>query len=132
MNEAALMGMLHPVADPGHKLHPLPDVQMLRISVGPQRLAPDVLHREKWLRTEARVRRTGFIDLRDADVLQSSECLRFEREAAQKVGRCQFRPDDLEGDSPPGMILFGFAYCAHASLAQQSDDPISADFWGEP
>ena len=84
MNETSLMRVMHGIADLHHHLQPIANVQMSRLRIVPGRLATDQFHREIGLRSEARIHRTGFIDLSDARMLQSAERLRFLFEPAQQ------------------------------------------------
>jgi hypothetical protein len=69
MNDAALMSVLHGVADSHHDFQASAYAEMMRCRVFAQRLTVDELHREVGLRAGLRIGRPRFVDLSDAGVL---------------------------------------------------------------
>ena len=78
--------------------------QLPLVGVFQKGLAADELHGEVRLRAEAGVGRAGFVDLRDARVLQPAERLRFLFEAAQQLRAGKSGLDDLQRDGAARLI----------------------------
>src|SRR6185295_13258134 len=127
VNEAALMRMVHRVADLHHDLQTLTGVQMVRFGILPRRDPTNKLHCEVRLRSEARIHGASFIDLGDAGMLQSAKRLGFLFKAAQQFRSRHTGLDNLECDGAAGLALFGFIDGAHSAFANQPENPVSTN-----
>ena len=127
MNGAALMGMLHGVADAGHQAQALAQVEAMIAREARQRPAVDQLHREIRLHSFAGVERARLVDLGDAGMLEPGQDFRLELEAADRAGIEQAGADHLERDQAMRAILLGLVHHAHAANAQAFQDPVVAD-----
>ena len=85
MDDAPLVRMVHGFADLDHQLQPLPRAQVVRLGIPQQRRALNELHGEIRLRAESAIGGAGFIDLRDAGMVQAAERLGFVLEAPQQL-----------------------------------------------
>ena len=90
---------MHGVADLCHHLQPFTRIQMMLFGIS-SASSTDELHGEVGLRPETRIGRAGFVDLRDAGMLQPAQRLRLLFETAQQLRGRDAGLDDLEGDDP--------------------------------
>ena len=127
VDKAALMGMLHGIADFRDQLQPLAWIELVGLAIGEQSLAMDQFHGEVGLVTEGRFRGAGVVDLRDPRVLQSAKGLRFVLKSTQHLSSGVAGADDLERDSALWMLLLGLVDGSHAALAKQAKDPVAAN-----
>ena len=118
MDKAALMRVLHGVADSGDKFKALAGVELVLVAVGEEILAVDQFHGEVRLPTERGLSSTRFVDLGDAGMLQSSQRLRFVLEAVQHFTRGVTGADDFESDSAMRVLLLRLVVDAHAAFAR--------------
>ena len=132
MNDAALVRVVNGVADLDHQLQPLPDGQMLGRGVCEERLATDKLHGEVRLWAEPTISGGGFVDLRDAGVLESTERQRFLFEAAKQLTADKAGLDHFQGDGAARLLLFRLVHGSHAALTENSNDAIVTQCRGEP
>ena len=94
-------------------------------------LAADKLHGEVGLRAEAGIGSAGFIDLRNAHVLQPAKRLGLLFEPTEQLGAGESRLDDFQGDGSARQFLFGLVHSAHAAFADHPDDPVAADHYAD-
>jgi hypothetical protein len=69
VNDAALVGVVHGVADARHEFEPLAGTQGAIAGVGGEREASHQFHGEEGLRSLAGLGRAGFVNLGDAGML---------------------------------------------------------------
>src|SRR5580704_6410381 len=121
------MSVLHGFADLNHQGQPLARVEFVRVSIFDQRLALDELHGEEGLYAEAGVGAAGFVNLRNARMVEATQRLRLLFKAAQQFRAGPRGPNDLEGDAASRLILLGLVDGAHSTFAQQAEDVITSD-----
>ena len=92
--------------------------------------AVDEFHREVRQRPGVSVRRTDFVNLRDAGVLQPGQGIRFALETALQFRRRQAGLDDFQGDDAMRPLLFGLVHHAHTAFAHQLQYAIASDSCG--
>ncbi len=95
VNNAALMGVVNRFADPGRQFQALPAIQSLGVRILDERPATDQLHGKIWLRSGSVVSRAGFVDLRNARMLQLPKRQSFLLEAANQLRISQTGLDNL-------------------------------------
>ena len=131
MDQAALMGMLHRIADSGHQFQPLPCIQMMIVAIGEQRLTTHQLHGEVRLFAKRSVRGSRFVDLGNPRMLQPPQRLRLVLEAAQHLASGRSCPDHLQRNCAMRTFLFRLVHRAHSALAQKAKNPIMSNAWGQ-
>ncbi len=132
MDHAALMRVLHGLADTHEDRQPLRHAESIRARVFCQRQASDQLHREEWPTAHQRasageVGDPGLIDLRDARMLESPQHLALKLEAPQQPRRGKARPDHLQRHRPARAFLLCEIDHAHAALAKDLHQPVRTD-----
>ena len=132
MNDAALVRVVNGIADLGHQLQPLPDGQRLGRGVGEERLATDKFHGEVRLWAGPTISGGGFVNLRDAGVLESTKRQRFLFEAAKQLTADKAGFDHLQGDGAARLLLFRLEHGSHAAFTENSDDAIVTQCRGAP
>ena len=125
MNDAVTVRVLHRITHLGDQDQTLAHVEPLFVRVAGQRDPLDELHGEIG-DTVCATGHTGLVDVGDAGMVEATEDLRFPFEAgAERVGkkRCS---QDLQRNTPSGMLLLRLVDDAHAATPQQSDDLVAA------
>src|SRR5262249_36488933 len=72
-------------------------------------------------------RDAGFVDLRDAGMLETPERMRFLLEAAQNLGNRQARLHHFECYLAARSLLLCLVYNTHSAFTDQTQDSIGAD-----
>src|SRR5271168_4396548 len=127
MNDSSLMSVRYRIADLCDELQARLYLETAFLGELNQRLARNELHCEIRLGAEAAVSGPGFVDLRDAGMLQPAQRVGLLFEAAQQLGVRKPRLDDFEGHDPMRILLLGQVDAAHAAFAKQAKDAITAD-----
>src|SRR5262245_59870137 len=120
MDDSTLMRMMDRFADSRHQFEPLARTLAVRFHVLGERFAPNELHCEVRLRTEAGVGGARLVDLRDTRVLQATEGLRFQLKASDEVGTSQAGVDHFKSDDAMWTVLLRLIHRSHSSSAQKA------------
>ena len=125
MDDAFLMRVLHAFAELDEQVETLADGQAMAVTVGCQRLAPHILHRE----VRAALGRAAAVeDFRNGGVFHQCQSLALSLEARHDLSRVHPGLDDLHGHlTTHGMELLGEPYLAHASLTEALQQAIRPD-----
>src|SRR6516225_12332903 len=98
MDDSALMSVMHGDAYFDHELEALTNPEAARLCKFEQGCTTYELHRKIWLRPESAVRSAGFVNLRDAWMLERAKRLRFLLEPAEGLRAGETALNYLEGD----------------------------------
>jgi hypothetical protein len=121
MDDAMLMRVLHGFTDLNHQCQALAGIETLRIGVFDQRLAVNEFHGEERLNSKPGIGTARLVDLRDAGVMKTTECLGFQFEAPEHLRAGPSGPDHFQRDVATRLILFYLVYRPHPALAEQAD-----------
>ena len=97
----------------------------MSIGIPQQRRALNKLHGEIRLRPESGIGGAGFIDLRDAGMVEAAERLGFVLEAPEQLAAGEAGPDHFKSYRAARLVLLGLVHGAHAAFTQQADDPVA-------
>ena len=125
MDDAALMGVLHRIADVGHQLDAFPNRQPARVGKFSERRAVHQLHRNE--RRRRLVARVGGVDMGDTRMLQMREDLGFDLEAALNCAGHELAAKHLERNHTRRMLLVGEIHDARRACSDLTDDDVVAD-----
>ena len=125
VDDAALVRMVHRVADLDHQLQPVTRVRAMRCNIGVQRIAPDELHRKIGLRPGPAVGGCGLIDLGNPRMLQSAERQRFQLEPTKELRADPASFDNLERHRTSRVLLFCLVDGSHPAFAEDSNDAVA-------
>jgi hypothetical protein len=128
VHDAAVMRVVHCIADPREELDPLPDVEVVCVGVlCDAQCMGDVLHDEVGHVARAVVVHARVVDLRNPRVVQVTEDLRFRLEAPLHRGGRRAARQEFQRDSAVRTILDREVDGAHPSRGQHAPEVIAAD-----
>ena len=130
VNQAALVRVIDGPTDLHHEGQPFAHRQMKRLHVVPQRLAADEFHCEIRLWPQASIGYAGVVDVCNSGMLQARQSLGLVFKPAQQ-GSVQAWFDHFEGHGAMRLFLDSLVDHAHTAFAQETNDPVSADFGGQ-
>lgn len=136
MDDAALVGVVDGVGHTGEEFEAVAGAEFLFLHLVEQRTAADEFHGEEGLGegepgSGLEFGDAGFVDGRDAGVLELAEDFGFELEALEDLARADAGCDDLQGHGAVRVFLAGFVDDAHAALPDLADDLVAADLPGQ-
>ena len=132
MDDTFLVRVLHRVADALDQPEARAQIEVVLLAVRLQVGPVDVLHREERVFADRRFERAGFIDLRDARMVQPAEDVGFHAETAQPIARDVRGMQDLERDASSRRLLQRLVHHAHTALAELAGHGIVTDAIGHP
>ena len=131
VNDALLVTMVYCITHTLKEPDAFFDTEVHLIGVvGDRPRGRNVFHRKEGLLARIALKCSSLIDLSNARMTQTRQCLHFELETPHGGRGGAFTLDDLEGDTPLGVVLGGLVDSAHASAANDADDAILADRLG--
>ena len=131
VDHAALVRMLHAVANLDHQAHARVGVERARIGIGQQVAAAHQLHRQERNAGAMVAVDPGGKHVRDVRVVEQGERLAFQLEATQCPGIVLGAAQHLERHLALRVLLLGQVHRAHAATSEQAENAELADLLGQ-
>ena len=124
MNDQPLMGVMNRTANAAKHFQSITDRELIVIAVFVDPDAFDVLHDQK---REAVRNYFGAVQLRDVQVIEARQDLRFTPEMARCFFSSDSEPDQFKRDLAIQLLVMRQIYFPHAAAANVRNDFVIAD-----